>query len=520
MEVLETGKSYAKGVTYVFAGRVISLLLNVIGSIIIARILARIYGSSEPLGWLFVLLLIPQFTVLLGDLGMGYGLSNKCAKLFKERNFQEISSYVWSYIDFNLMLWIVYSAFTYFLGQFLVVYLYSKPEVIPYIHFLAIYMILNFFFSSLQSITIILDKTWVFSLMTILYALVQAIVAPLALYFGFQFLGLVFVYFILMPLIPSIPGFVILFKYLKPSRIDLNKVNEMLRFGFPIAASAYLTIPSARIYEILISRYASSAELGNYSVAQRFNPIIDVFLYPIGSLMFINYSKLNKTEDLNIALNFTIRIISFFVAPISFFTIFFSKELIVAFFGPYYSNGWLYLSLIGAYWLLYCAGGIPIANLVMSQGYTKKTFKYSVIYAISATMSNAILIPLFSIYGALISALIAGWPSYIPYLRFVRKQLNIDIKFNEVIKILIIALISIIPSYIIWMTLSKIIITIAQFYILLFSCILISFAIYILLSKRLKILKDSEISFLENSLKEIPYAGNLISFVLGIYKRL
>jgi hypothetical protein len=36
----------------------------------------------------------------------------------------------------------------------------------------------------------------------------------------------------------------------------------------------------------------------------------------------------------------------------------------------------------------------------------------------------------------------------------------------------------------------------------------------------LKILKDSEITFLENSLKEIPYGGNLISFVFGIYKKL
>ncbi len=519
MEVLETGKSYTKGVTYIFAGRVISLLLNIFGSIIIARMLARIYGSSEPLGWLFVLLLIPQFTVLLGDLGMAYGLINKCAKLFKEKNFQEISSYVWSYISFNLILWIIYSAFTYFLGQFLVIYLYSKPEIIPFIHFLAIYLILNFFFSSLQNITLILDKTWVFSFMTILYSLVQSILAPLALYLGFQFLGLVFVYFILMPLIPSIPGLIILFKYLRHYRIDFNKVKEMLKFGFPIAASAYVTIPSVRIYEIFISRYASSAELGNYSVAQRFNPIIDVFLYPIGSLMLINYSKLNKAEDLNIALNFTIRIISFFVAPISFFTIFFSKELIVAFFGPYYSDGWLYLSLIGAYWLSYCAGGLVLVNLVMSQGYTKKTFKYSIIYAISATISNAVLIPLFSIYGALISALIAGWPSYILYLRFVRKQLNVEIKFNEVIKIIIIALISVVPSYVIWIMLSNIIITIAQFYILLFSCILISFTIYILITKKLKIFKDSEINFLESSLKEIPYAGNLISFVFGIYKK-
>jgi O-antigen/teichoic acid export membrane protein len=520
MEVLEVGKSYVKGVTYIFAGRIIFFILNVISFIIIARMLANIYGSSEPLGWLLVLLFIPQLTMLLGDLGIGYGAANKCAKLFKERNFKELASYAWSSIYFSLILHVIYSALTFFLGQFLVINLYSKPEILPYVHFLAMYILLNFFFGIGQGTAIILDKTWVFSLMLILYALVQATLAPLALYLGFQFLGLIFVYFILMPLISSIPGLIILFKYIKPTRMDFNKVKEMLRFGFPIAASAFILIPSARIYEILISRYASSVDLGNFSIAQRFNFILDVFLYPIGSLMFVNYSKLNKTEDLNIALNFTIKIISYFVAPISFFTIFFSKELIVAFFGPYYIDGWPYLSLIGAYWLLYCAGGVAIANLVMSQGYTKKVFKYSVIYAISATISSVVLIPLFSIYGALIGALIAGWPSYIPYLRFVKKQLNLEIKFYEVIKILIIALISVIPSYIIWLTLSRIIVGVAQFYILLFSCILISFAIYIFSTKRLKILKDSEISFLENSLKEIPYAGNLISFVFGIYKKL
>lgn len=123
--------------------------------------------------------------------------------------------------------------------------------------------------------------------------------------------------------------------------------------------------------------------------------------------------------------------------------------MIIAFFGPYYSDGWLYLSLIGAYWLSYCTGGVVLANLVMSQGYTKKTFKYSIIYAISGTISNAVLIPLFSIYGALISALIAGLPSYILYLRFIRRKLNIEIKFNEIIKIIILTLISVLPSYVI-----------------------------------------------------------------------
>jgi Na+-driven multidrug efflux pump len=216
MEVLEVGKSYVKGVTYIFAGRVIFFILNAIGSIIIARMLANIYGSSEPLGWLLVLLFIPQLTVLLGDLGMGYGLSNKCAKLFKEGNFQEISRYVWSYIYFNLILYTIYSAFTFFFGEFLVINLYSKQEILPYVHFLAIYILLSFFSGILQSITIILDKTWVFSLMTILYSLTIATLAPLALYLGFQFIGLVFVYLILLPLIPSITGFIILFKYLKP----------------------------------------------------------------------------------------------------------------------------------------------------------------------------------------------------------------------------------------------------------------------------------------------------------------
>jgi Na+-driven multidrug efflux pump len=154
MEVLEVGKSYVKGVTYIFAGRVIFFILNAIGFIIIARMLANIYGSSEPLGWLLVLLFIPSLTMLLGDLGIGYGAGNKCAKLFKERNFKELSSYAWSALYFSLILHVIYSVLTFFLGQFLVINLYSKPEILPYVHFLAMYILLNFFFGVAQGASI------------------------------------------------------------------------------------------------------------------------------------------------------------------------------------------------------------------------------------------------------------------------------------------------------------------------------------------------------------------------------
>jgi len=99
----------------------------------------------------------------------------------------------------------------------------------------------------------------------------------------------------------------------------------MIKFGFPLVASSYTNIPSARIYGVLISRFATSEALGNYSIAARFAPFIDIFIYPIYSVMFPNYSKLNNNSDMQTALNFTIKILAYFIAPISIFLMFLTR---------------------------------------------------------------------------------------------------------------------------------------------------------------------------------------------------
>ncbi len=522
MEALEIGRSFAKGATYIFGGKVISHGIGLIGNVLIARLLAIEYGSSEPLGWLLVLTFIPALTTLLGDFGVSYGVTNRCAKLVKEGNYEEASKYVWSMTFYTLILWSFYATITLFIGEWLALNLYSKPEIIPFIHLVAIGIVSSaLYYNIAQTVSLILDKTWIFSLMIIIYSTTQASLIPLALITGFKFYGVAFVYFILMPLLSSIPGLIILFRYFKIKKLDLPKLKETIKFGFPMAASSYVAMPVTRVYEVLISRFARTMELGNFFVAQKLEALVGVFLYPINTLMFVNYSKLNKSEDLNIALNFTIKIIAYFIAPISIFTFFFSKQLIVALFGRYYSEGWIYLSLIAIYWLGYCAGGTAIYHLLASQGNTKEVFKFSTISVFIGLALYLVLIPMFSIVGALISSIIAGWPSYFLALRYIKNKLNVKIKFTEILKILLASILSVMPSFLLWLSLSSILsIGVFQYYTLLFSCILISLSIYVLTTKRMSIIRDSEMDFIERSLKQIPFAGNLISLVLGFYKKL
>lgn len=521
MEIEEVAKSYARGSTYIFAGRTISFLISFVGVAIIARLLAREYGSSEPFGWLQVLLFLPQLTLLLGDLGMSYGLTNKCAKLFVNKDYEGIAEYFWSWTFFYFLLNLVYASIALFLGGWLLTYLYSKPEVTPFVYLVAIGMICNYLMGIGQAIAIILDKAWVLSLSLIMYSLTQALFAPLALILGFKFYGLAFVYFIATPSAASIPGLLLLFRRLPLRKPSLEKVKEMVKFGFPVAASFYTTIPGARAYEILISRFATSAQLGYYSVAQRLSPIVDNLLYSIGTLMLVNYSKLNKNQELSIAVNFTIKIVSFFIAPIAIFAALFSKQLIIALFGPYYVEGWFYLTLLAIAWLNVCLGGYAIGNAMIAQGYNKDFFRFVTISSIVGLILNLILIPLFSITGALISSIIYGYPSYILSLKFLKEKMNITIRFNEIIKIIVSALFSVLPSYFLWYVITSIIeLSILQYYITLFLCIIISSGIYLITTKRLNLIKDSELRVIEEGLTSIPFAGNLIGFILGIYKKL
>ncbi|HLI45779.1 MAG TPA: oligosaccharide flippase family protein [Geobacterales bacterium] len=521
MEITEVGSSYARGATYVFAGRVLSYVFNFIGSFLLARLIALKYGSAEPLGILFVLSFVPQLTLLLYDFGIGYGVTNKAPRLIKEGKIEEASEYIYSSIVFTLPLWIFYATFTYFIGDWLAVNLYSRPEIIPYIHIIAIYIIIGYVNSIASGAPIITDKTWVFSSMLLLNSAIQGLVAPFLFIIGYDLYGVVFAYYVLAPLLSSIPGLVIFFQYFKVRKVDLAKTKSMLKFGFPLAAANYLGIPSARVYEVFMSRFASATALGNFSIAARFSPFIDIFTYPIYSLIFPNYSKLRNGGDLKLALNFTIKILSYFVAPVSIFLMFFPEQAIIAIFGPYYKDAWIYLLLNAIYWLTSCLGGWAISNLIATQGYSKEVFKFTAVYVALNLALNVSLIPLFSIIGAQIATLLAGWPSYFLSLKYLKQKMNISINFREIGKVVLISLIAILPSFILWNILARFII-LAQlsFYGLFGFCILLSLVLYVIATKRFGVLKDSEIDFIKRSLRPVPLVGNFISVILDFYKRL
>jgi len=520
MELSEIGSSYARGTTFIFAGRVLMYVFNFIGSFFLARLLALKYGSSEPLGWLLVLSFIPQLTLLLHDLGIRYGLLNRASRLAKEKKFEEVSEYMYSSIAITLPLYLAYSIITFFLGNWLAINLYSKPEIIPYIPLISVYVLTSYLNGVAYNAALILDKTWIISLMLILQSMIQAS-APLSLILGYDIYGIVLTIYVLAPLFSSIPGLIVFLKHFKTRRIDTNKIKDMIKFGFPLAASNYTNIPNARIYEILISRYASSIALGNFSIAARFTPFIDIFTYPIYSIMFPNYSKLNNNSDMQTALNFTIKILAYFIAPISIFLMFFSEQAIIAIFGPFYKDGWIYLSLLALGWLTYCFGGSAISTLIATQGYTKFVFKLTVVYVLINLILNVILIPLFSIIGALITGLISGWPSYFMSLKFIKEKMNIKIYFSSIFKIILASIISILPSYIFWILITRIIsLSIITFYSILAFCILISLSLYILFTKRIEILRISEVEFIEETLKNLPILGNFITFVISLYKRI
>jgi len=520
MEVSEIGSSLARGATYIFAGRVLAYVFNFIGSLLLARLLALKYGSSEPLGWLLVLSFIPQFTLLLYDFGIGYGLLNRTSKLMKEKKIEEVSEYTYSYIFFTLPIWVFYSIFTLLIGEWLAINLYSKPEIIPYIPLMSLYILISYLGSIASYSALILDKTWIISLMLLIHAIIQAI-APISLILGFDLFSVILIMYVFAPLFSAIPGLIIFFKYFKLKRVNFEKIKDMIKFGFPLAASNYTAIPSARIYEILISRFATSAALGNYSVANRFFPFIEIFIYPISYLIFPNYSKLNSNSDMQIALNFTIKILAYFIAPISMFFIFFPQQVIITVFGPFYKDGWIYLSLLALGWLTYCFGGFAISTLIASQGYTKMIFKLTVISVIINLTLNVILIPLFSIIGAIITVLISGWPSYFLALRFLNKKMNVKVNFNTIFKIILVAFISILPSFLIWNIVGRLIILIdIAFYSTFIFCALFSLSIYIILTKRLEIFKLTEIEFIEQSLKNLPILGNFINIIFSFYRKI
>ena len=166
--------------------------------------------------------------------------------------------------------------------------------------------------------------------------LVQYGFSILLLLFGYGIWGVAFSGSILAPLSSGILGSILVLNKIPFRNPSMKALKESLKFGFPIYSGNLTNSVQSNVFNALISRFASSLELGYYSVAQRLSPIIDILTYPLNTLMFPMFSKVSSNSNTSLFFQKLIKLYamltflgSFIILsmPSSLLTVFLAKDI-------------------------------------------------------------------------------------------------------------------------------------------------------------------------------------------------
>ncbi len=506
--------SLSKGSTFLFFGRFLFYLIGFIGFAIVARLVVKVYGNAEPLGWIYVASTIPGLIGILSDFGVGYGIMNKFIVNFNQGNKELAYKYFWTGSFYSLILNSIYALGIYFLGTYIVINLFNKPEAYFLIPIYSIGLLANWFYGLSWNGAIMIDKIWINGATLILQIFLQYGFSIIFLLLGYGIWGVAFSASIISPLISGILGSFFLFKKIPIKLPSIKIIKESFRFGFPVYSGSLIGSVQSNVFNALISRFSSNLELGYYSVAQRLAPIIDLLTYPLNTLMFPMFSRFSSTENVSLFFKKLIKLNSILTFIAAFLILSMPMNLLTLFFGSSYSNAYMYVIYLSIYWIESGLGGNVITNLLMGQGKTKLVFNLYALGSLFTLILGIILIPFYGIIGSLISAIFGFWPPFILSLKYTKREFDVDYPLQDVLKVIALAVLSALLSFLI-------INFVSIFYVLktIFAGIF-GFFIYIYLVKKLNIITQYELNILDNSFSNIPYIGNILKELLSIYKKI
>ncbi len=510
-EVIAT--SLSKGSTFLYFGRILFYIIGFIGFAIVARLILREYGNAEPLGWLYVASVIPSLVSILSDFGVGYGIINKFIIHWNKGEKEKAYKLFWTGSIYSFLLNSFYAIIVYLIGTFIINYFFQKPEASFLIPIFSIGLIASWIYNLAWNGGIILDKVWINGIILILQILVQYGFSILLLLFGYGIWGVAFSGSILAPLSSGILGSILVLNKIPFRNPSMKALKESLKFGFPIYSGNLTNSVQSNVFNALISRFASSLELGYYSVAQRLSPIIDILTYPLNTLMFPMFSKVSSNSNTSLFFQKLIKLYAMLTFLGSFIILSMPSSLLTVFFGQGYSAAYLFAILLSLYWLETGLGMNVSINLLMGQGKTKMVFNVYLLGSLVTLLLGLFLIPFYGIIGSLISLLIGYWPPFILSIRYVKKEFEASYPLKDVLKALTIGIFAALISY----TISNL--TFLGFLTRTILAAFFGFIFYIYLTKKFKLITEYEFEILDNSFSKIPFIGTLLKNLLQIYKR-
>ena len=185
----------------------------------------------------------------------------------------------------------------------------------------------------------------------------------------------------------------------------LQVLKPMLSFGIPLAIAMMVGGLLTQFNFFVMASFVDNAMIGNYRVATNFGVLLTFFTYPITTVLFPAFSKIDPLKEkplLKTVFASSAKYTALLLVPATIAMMVLAKPII----GTVYGNKWLYappfLVLVVMTNLLTVIGNLSVASLLTALGETKLLMKLNIVTLAFGVPLAFLLIPPLGISGVII----------------------------------------------------------------------------------------------------------------------
>jgi lipopolysaccharide exporter len=415
-KALRMGRDSTTGSFQLFVGKTVSTVIMAVGAIILGLfILESDYG-------LYAIALIPATTMLLfQDWGVSSALTKYCAQYRAAGNEGDLRRIVVSGLTFEVATGLSLTVLSLFTANFLASVVFGRPESAFLITLASVAILSTALYTASQSVFVGFERMELSSYTMICQAVAYCMFVPTLVYLGYGALGAVLGYTISI-LITGVAAvtmlYLAIFRKLGANTADRLSVSQtlkpLLNFGVPLAIASIISGLLLQLYSFIMASTVDLAMIGNYRVANNFAVLLTFFTFPISTVLFPTFSKLNPKDEpelVKTVFTSSVKYTALFLVPATMAMMVLSKPII----GTLYGNRWSYAPLFLALYvtsnLFAVFGNLSMASLFQALGETRTLMKLNILTLAIGAPTAFFLIPQLGIIGVILVSILAAVPS-------------------------------------------------------------------------------------------------------------
>jgi O-antigen/teichoic acid export membrane protein len=451
-KALQMGKTSATGSFHLFIGQTTSTIIMALGTIILTNLML-----PEEYGLYAIALMPPLMINLFQDWGVTSAITKYIAN-FKAKNKQdEIHDLLIAALTFKIATGLALSILSLLLANFIATTIFHRPQSASLISIVSLTIFSGALLTASNASFIGFEKMKLNSLTMICQSIVKATAAPLLVLLGYGALGAIIGYtlsFLAAGIIGLTMLYFFLIKNLKRTKTNKTNISKtlkmMLHYGVPLSISSILGGFRIQFYSFMMAFFCSDIMIGNYKAAINFAVLLTFFTFPIATVLFPAFSKLNPKNEHELLKNIftsSTKYTALLLVPATMAVIVLSKPMISTLFGEKWIYAPLFLTLYVINNLFVVFGSLSMSSLLIGLGETKMLMKLSLLTMSIGLPLAFLLIPTLGITGVILGTIFAGLPSMFYGLHWIWKRYEVKADFKSSTKIFIASAIAAILAY-------------------------------------------------------------------------